>query len=156
MHNIDVTLRVGIANGPEIIEKSTEVVDAYGEIVFEIRGGETKKVEVQPSSKEDIVFLLIKSSKYTVKNQTGTSVVVISYYVEDPTPTTTPTTTPQAIKLDKPHLYNGPGGVAILKNDPRDFWFTNNLPLGATEKEKKENTAEIQILVGRKAVKLDK
>ena len=61
MHNIDVTVRIKIADGPELKEDvSLKDIEAYGEVVFKIEPGAKKKVEVQPSAKGNVVFLLIK------------------------------------------------------------------------------------------------
>ncbi len=141
MHNIDITLRIGIANGPEIKETlSAKDVEAYEEIVFEIPGGETKCVEVQPSSKEKLVFLLIKSSRYTDKDDSAKKILYGIKTDREPT-----------IELDNPHLYQGIGEVSTLKDDPKNFRFKNTYP-GTTDEEKEQNKAEIQILVGRKAI----
>lgn len=141
MHSIDVTLRIKIADGPEIKEATSQAVQAYSEVVFEIKGKEEKCVEVQPSEAEKIVFLLIKSSLYSDKED---STKEILYGID--------ITTDPEINLDQPHLYQGPGGVSVLGGDPKSFKFKNTFPSGTTEEEKKQNTAKIQILVGRKAV----
>ena len=139
MHNIESSVRIKIADGPEIKEISTQAVEAYEEIVFEILGDETKCVEVQPSSKEQIVFLLIKSSRYTDKDNRTYKILYGVEIAKEPT-----------IELDNSHLYQGIGEISTLQNEPKNFRFKNTYP-GSIDEEKEQNKAEIQILVGRKA-----
>ncbi len=124
MHNIDLSIRIVIANGPEIKETiSIPDVEAYDEIIFELPPGSEKIVKVQPSEKEKVVFLLIKSSLYDKKIKYGVASADIA--------------------LETAHLYQGPGG--INGENPKDLKFKNDL-------EGEKDKAEVQILVGRKAV----
>ncbi len=146
MHSIEITLKVNVVDGPKITENiPAQNVDAFDKFIFKIEPNEKKEVALIPKSQEQeqLVFLLIKSNPYTVE-QAGND-QVISYSFKD-------NGGDKTIVLDKAHLYQGTGQASLLAGDLSTLTFENKLP-GDSDEEKKQNTAEIQILVGRKAVK---
>ena len=146
MNKVDITIKINIANGPTITENiPTQNIDTYDQIIFELPTGGTKNVALLPDSQnqDNLLFLMLKSSVYTDQegNTTG-----ISYSFK-----TGENDANETIVLDKPHLYQGSGVISLLKGDLKTLTFNNQLP-GTTEEEQEQNKAEIQILVGRKAV----
>ena len=150
MNKVDITLKVDIANGPTITENlPTQNIDTYDQIVFELPTGGTKNVALLPDSQnpDKLLFLMIKSTTYTDKegNTTGISYSFKTGQNDDGEDIN------ETIVLDKPHLYHGSGAISLLEGDLKTLTFRNELP-GNTEEEQEQNKAEIQILVGRKAV----
>ena len=142
MHKIETTVRIGIANGPEIKEIVSTNVDAYDEIVFKLEPTKKKKVKVQPGTPDELLFVLIKSSLYSDKEDTNKQILYTAKPNQNPD-----------INLDKTHFYQGAGGISSLGDAPTTFTFENKFPqpAGTTDGED-TNIAEIEILVGRTAV----
>ncbi|MDJ0703324.1 MAG: hypothetical protein QNJ46_08590 [Leptolyngbyaceae cyanobacterium MO_188.B28] len=141
MPKIDLTLRIKTADGEIKENLPTQEVEAYGEIAFELLGEETKCIEVQPSNKDKLIFLLIKSSRYTDEQDNNNKILYDAKLDREP-----------EIELDKPHFYQGVGEISISQEEPKILKFKSTYPAGTTDEEKEKNKAQIEILVGRQAV----
>lgn len=140
MTTIKVNIGAQIEKGPQISIAKDIAVNTYDKIdEIIIAPGQERTVNVQPSSKDQISFLLITSSLYTDPNMPDHK---ISYGVDTP-----------KIGLDQPHIYLGKGSVSVLGGDPKVLKFKNDYPApAADDKNAPKNEAKIEILVGRDAL----
>ncbi|MGK7897259.1 MAG: hypothetical protein AB4372_27485 [Xenococcus sp. (in: cyanobacteria)] len=154
MNKVDITIKINIANGPTITENiPTQNIDTYDQIIFELPTGGTKNVALLPDSQnqDNLLFLMLKSNLYDVSTDQQGNTIGISYSFKTGEQDNNGQDLEKKIVLDKPHLYQGAGETSLVKGDLKTLTFKNELP-GTTEEEKEQNKAEIQILVGRKAV----
>ena len=147
MPKIDVALRIGTAEGSEIkVNLPSQEVEALGEIVFELPSGGEKCIAVQPSTKEKLLFLLIRSDRYTeIKDGQEKKIFYCVNLQNDPAAPN------QGIELDKDHFYQEAKEITILGEEPQTLKFKSTYDQPNVGEEDKTK-AKIQILVGRKAV----
>ena len=120
------TMGVQVKGGPRIALSDAISVDAYDMIEVEIATDDVaREVQIQPASAAQVQLLMVRSDRY------GEALTYKLGSAED---------SPE-FKLDAPHLLIGKGAVAMLGATPEALFFTNGL----------DETASIQILVGRKA-----
>jgi hypothetical protein len=120
--SIIVTIKVSVANGPNLMISQTVNADAYDKIDVLVPNGSTKmSIELQPNSTGKVKFLLLSCDQYSDK---------LTYTVNAAGST---------YKLDGPYLLSGAGAVDLLDPAPTSLVLTNS----------SGQDAQVGILIGR-------
>lgn len=131
---INLKIDIGVPNGPDIsLDTISLEVDAYDKIcVLVPADGKPKPVELQPSSGQEVEFLLIKSDFYGKDFSYTVDALKTSYI------------------LDQPLLLTGRGAISLLADKaPTKLNFTYKLDQNKDNDEKVKSGINIEILVGR-------
>ena len=116
------SIEVKVGGGPELTLSNSFVPAAYSVVEFEVDGGESETVPVQPGAREDVQLLLISASRYADAD--------LEYELGGET-----------IALDAPQLFTGGGMLGFFSSDPKEITVNNDLADPVT----------VTILVGRTA-----
>lgn len=128
MTTINAAASFAVPGGPTLALNSAIAAEAYDKIDVAIAPGDAEKVvNIQPGAAAQLRLLVIKSSFYGAE---------LSYVASDGTDDS------DAVTLDGPQLFIGPGAIALFGVDPRALKFSNT---HATQ------AAQVEILVGRDA-----
>jgi hypothetical protein len=120
-------LNLQIAHGPSVVLAGDLQLDAYDKVSVDIVHGATAvTIDVQPGDADEVMFLLIQSSRY------GEG---LTYSVNG---------TGDAITLDQPQFLLGVGAVGLLGAAPQTLEVENNLAVA--------EDVRLEILTGRTAV----
>jgi hypothetical protein len=120
-------LNLQIAHGPSVALAGDLQVDAYDKVSVDIvHGAAAVTIDVQPGDADEVMFLLIQSSRYGAG---------LTYSVNG---------TGDAITLDQPQFLLGVGAIGLLSAAPQTLEVENNLAVA--------EDVRLEILTGRTAV----
>ena len=135
MANITYRLSIQVDGGPQLVESTQRLVQAYEKIDPGLDAGGAGvaevKVDLQPGAADKMVLMCVRSSLYAPE---------ISVTASDGTADASP------VVLSGPLILSG-GAIALLGVAPKQLKFKNKGTAGDAKKK-----AQIEILVARDAV----